>query len=320
MQINIKNQNRRTCKNTFKKIFNLALLSLGIIAWSCSTTETTESIPRVDRIELYESRVPLIFTGTNAEGQPAANLLLSGFVKYPSDGRLLNFTVTNNPYLSIETDSTDLFEYSMLQVQENVIGSTNIFVGVNLSLKDNPAVSTNLTVISLSRDMFFRNISSFNFAGLNRRLVSGGCQVKFGLIADGKQSIFAFSFYANFQGRTNNNNLADIYLIQAGLDGFGVPGINYESSTSILSNQSMIINGPTEGVGTITPGFSWYSSFTFTFPSPTDPDYSSIDNVVNATPLQFLASSTTEQILTPHIDYNCNIADEENRISYVNLN
>ncbi len=227
-------------KNSLKKIFNLALLGLGLIIWSCSTTDTTGfEAGRVDSIELYQSRVPLLYLGTNASGEPNENLLLSGFVKSPADGRLLNFEVANNDYgVSVDTTSGDLFQYSMLRVSNiDIATASGVDINVVVSAKNGSAranlILSTESVVGTVRSGFTNDI--YFFAGLNQRPApGGGCEIKYGSIATGATgSNFVFSWFARFRPGD---------------------GVYYPTRTTITRNEQTITNamGVITGTNVIT--------------------------------------------------------------------
>ncbi len=302
-----KNQNRKT----HRKVFNLALLALILIIWSCSTTETTGSSSRVDTIELYESQVPLLYTGLKADGTPNTNLLLSGFVKYPADGRLLNFEVADNEYgITADTTSSDFFQYSMLEVTNwNVTNGADININVAITPKDNPAISNNLTLI-LNHDI--RRGITLSFAGLNRRVFSGGCEVKIGAVAGGGDSAFGFNWFARFKpGDGVYNGSTNINLAFTGLDPESNIGVDTTSKNTIniFSGSYTIENSPNP---LLAKQYPWYSLLTFTIPPPNDPAFADTSNPTNANirngiAMTFLGSNSNAQTRTDNfIDYQCN--------------
>ncbi len=326
-----KNQNRKTYRNTLRKVFNLALLALVLIIWSCSTTETTSagSPSGIDRIELYEDRVPLIYTGTNADGTPNANLLLSGFVKYPADGRLLNFTVTNNPYMSIETNSTDLFEYSMLRVLDPDLtdstflgSSSSISIGVVVTAK-NGLGRTNLIITSES---LAPPNPGFYFGGLNRRVVSTGCQVRSRVVVYPGSNTAVYNWYQRFADSDANIHLSGNGLFNRTRNWRSIVQANDFSGLSETANDNST-GSITRGIYTVenTPptlvatdiNYPMYSSLTFTIPRPNDPAFADTSNPTKAKvsrgiAMRFLVSTiSTEEIVTKDeaIDYQCNLVD-----------
>ncbi len=346
----IDNTTKKNLRKIFNSALNLVLLALILIIWSCSTTETTDSTPRVDTIELYESRVPLIYTGTNADGTPNENLLLSGFVKYPADGRLLNFTVADNEYgITVDTTSDDPFQYSMLQVADsgittNINIATMVSIEVVITAKNGPG-RTNLTMSSIApyeasfgpngerssgavseTSGTFGAGQGFHYAGLNRRVVPDGCEVKFSSVVNSANSTFAFNWFARFMdGDGVYNGSTNINLALDGLNGRG--GVRVIPQTSVFnsitdSSSSVrtvldhytIVNSPNQLFPNIRS--PWYSGVIFTIPRPGHPDFAGTPsnptnagynaNVRRGTPMQFLAGTTTFEQITHHaIDHQC---------------
>ncbi len=316
-----KNQNRKT----HSKVFNLVLLALILIIWSCSTTETTDSTPRVDTIDLYETQVPLLYTGVKADGTPNTNLLLSGFVKYPADGRLLNFEVADNEYgITTDTTSGDLFQYSMLRVansmfSNSISGNDTISINVVVTAKNGSGRAT----LTLTTDYDLIG-DGLNFAGLNRRVVSDGCEVKAGILAEdiggsgnsffwsarfrpGNDAIIVTNITDEGGGLMTTNDSGNIALANNGFDGSGVLGIAYENN--IFSGRYRLENSSSPLSRNVYP---WYSALTFTIPRPNDPAFASNNepynaNVRNGIPMTFFGITSTAVSPTNNfVDYQCN--------------
>ncbi len=336
-----KNQNRKT----YRKVFNLALLALILIIWSCSTTETTGSSSRVDTIDLYETQVPLLYTGFKADGTANTNLLLSGFVKYPADGRLLNFEVADNEYgITTDTTSSDFFQYSMLRVASNdITNASDINIDVVVTAKN----GSGRAKLTLTTDISFGDI--LHFAGINRRVASDGCEVKFGIIGAGATDNTSYNWFARFKPGpgvyistrpetmssdvpvTNNGivttnevvstNFVDtpnINLALVGLDGSGNVGYAYGTTridddgnvyqTNIFTGRYTIENSPNPLLANVYPS---YSALTLTIPRPNNPSFVSTDeplnaNVRNGVPVTFFGSSVTYESPTDNfVDYQC---------------
>ncbi len=218
----------------------------------------------------------------------------------------------------------------MLRVLKDIPGVNTNFVtpgfnsmifDVTVSYKDNPADRTSLTLLGVS-DQF----GGLKFFSSSRRVVSGGCEVKFGALILEPGSTLAFNWFARFKpGDGVYNGSTNINLALVGLNGSGVAGVipqanlfsglmntgsRQQVSPVTVSRYYTIVNNPVNfATILVTP---WYSELTFTIPLPNDAFFAGTDdpykaNVRNGIAMRFLASTVTTEAINPdYIDHQCN--------------
>ncbi len=290
-----------------------------------NTSNTNNS---VERIVLYENLVPLIYTGIDATGEPNRNLLLSGFVKHPADGRLLDFVVDSNPYgITVDDTSDDPFQYSMLRVGDgSFTNASDVAINVSVIAKDGSG--TNNLTITTDRQLIGSEI--LHFAGLSRRMVADGCEIKAGAAAGNSfHSTFSFNWFARFRPGPGvyNSSTTNIDLAIAGLNGRGNVGLIFRANLfNDLTNDSTIhLSSPVTAspyyslgnypLSSSTRAFPWYSEVTFTVPRPDHPNFANSSNPYNANvrngvPISLFAGTVVSETTSNNfIDYQCNVAE-----------